>query len=733
MTRFDGAQSRLSPSSSGKKQRAVAAGTSGAAVRPCALQTGELLVFSALLGVVALVFLPSLHSQFTLPKLAVLYPVLGLAALCWFARFRRGDTIAIRASIAVPILALLAWWTVTLPFAVDIPTAVWGAAGRGNGFALHVAVLLLFAGTAAMRIGVGGVRRLLAVMLGILTIVGAYAIAQAAGFDVFTWPNVRPGSTVGHPVPLAAMLALGLPVGLAMASSSRTPGSLTMLGGATTLILFALGTTLSRGPWIGAACGSAVTVALLLRVTGGRRLRTAAIAAVGLVAVVATVWLARVPGTRVTQRIALIARATTDPSFMNRFEYFSAALTMIRERPVIGSGFETFGLRFPPLRPVESETVDEDTIPTMVHNGYLDRTVWNGIPGLMLYLALMAAISWALLRIIRNSPGNDVERRALACGVFGGLIAFWIQDLSGWHEVSSSVFFWFAAGVGVCLSVDDDGVPGRPGIWQSQHSHATTLIVTPLVILLAVCSWTVWRETYADARLAQAQRAGVGDGWRQARALVEDTRPVIGRNVAYLDRIGVIYLNRLRTTADRDAYRSAREVLTDAGAITRFDPYVLVHIVDAETLALLSGITRIVSNDAVDASLRAAELDPNNATVHETVARFHLASGHLAAALTEVHAARGLRPRRAGLSLLEGDIVRASGDKRAALDLYRAEVERHHDTDSIWLTAQQKVTAALIEAGDYHSALREAQYLASKAPADPVGKRLLEAARAYSR
>ena len=47
--------------------------------------------------------------------------------------------------------------------------------------------------------------------------------------------------------------------------------------------------------------------------------------------------------------------------------------------------------------------------------------------------------------------------------------------------------------------------------------------------------------------------------------------------------------------------------------------------------------------------------------------------------------------------------------------------------------AQQKVTATLIEAGDYPTALREAQYLASKAPADPVGRRLLETARAHSR
>jgi O-antigen ligase len=733
VTWFDEARSGVSQSSSGKKQRSVASDSSGAALRPSALQTGELLVFSVLLGAVALVFVPSLNSQFTLPKLAVFYPLLAIAAVSWYWRFRRGGTTALPAPLTILVVALVAYWIVTLPFAVDLRTALWGADGRGNGFLLHVALLILFTGLATLRIGEGGVRRLVAAVMTILVVLSAYAIAQAAGVDLFTWPNVRPGSTVGHPVPLAAMLALGLPIGLALIFVAATRRQLAAAACATLVIGVALATTLSRGPWIGAICGSIATLALLFRLKGGRHLKALAVAAAAIIALGVVVSVARVPGTRVTQRIALIARATTDPSFMNRFEYFSAALAMVRERPLIGSGFESFGLLFPPLRPIENPTVDDDTIPTMVHNGYLERAVWTGIPGLLLYVTLMAAVAASLLNVIRERAGTgDSEQRALACGMLGGLTAFWIQDLSGWQEISSSVFFWALAGlaVGLCrqISACRSGEPPRAEVVR--NGGVVALLAIACAMALVVCTWHVWGEVAADARLAQAHRAGVAAGWREAKTLLEETRSLVNGDPWYLDRIAVVYLDRLRFAPDPDAYRSAREVLREAGAHSRFDPYILIHFVDAEALARLLGLTKTTSNEAVDAAVRAVELDPNNPTVHQTLARFHLATGHPTAALTEVHTARALRPNRAGLSLLEGDILRAVGDKRAALDAYRNETALHATANSTWITAQQKVTAAVIEAGDYPAAIREAEALVARTPADPTSHRLLDAARA---
>lgn len=675
------------------------------------------------MGSVAFAFSPALESQFTLPKLAAFYPCLAVLALFWTLRFHRGGTATLPPRIAMPAAALFLWWALTTPIAIDFRTALWGSAGRGNGIVLNAALLALFAGLATARLATAGVRKLLGVMLVIAALLSGYAIVQAAGLDVFKWPNARPGSTVGHPVPLAAILALMLPVAISMTFIARTRGAMALRGAAAGAIVFALGTTLSRGPWIGAGLGLAVTIVLLLRDRAGRPMRAAAIAAAALVAVAATAWLARVPGTRATQRIALIARAASDPSFMNRFEYFSAASTMIRSRPLLGAGFESFGLQFPPLRPVEAATVDEDTIPTMVHNAYLDMAVWTGIPGLALYMALMVAVASMLVEAIRNADPVAGDRRALACGVLGGLVAFWTQNLSGWHEVSSSVFFWVAAGLGVSLATGTDEATAA--------SRASRSLLAPAcALLLFVCAAFVWRDAYADARIAAARRAAAVSGWRDAKASIDEARSIAAGNAAYLDRMAVVYLDRLRAARDPDAYRGACDLLREAAAANRFDPYIPIHRVDAETLALLSGLTRSVSADAVDAAVRAGELDPNNATVHETLARFYLASQHPSQALAEVRASQSLRPNRAGLRLLEGDILRASGDRTAALEAYRAEARLHQDGGPVWVTAQQKVTASAIEAGDYGAALREAEALIGKAPADPMNQRLLDAARA---
>ncbi len=316
--------------------------------------------------------------------------------------------------------------------------------------------------------------------------------------------------------------------------------------------------------------------------------------------------------------------------------------------------------------------------------------------------------------------------------MLGALTAFWIQDLSGWQEISSSVFFWTLAGLAVCLCGQRgaDRAEERPRAAAGPRGGAVPILAVACVVALAVCTWHVWREAAADARLAQAHRAGVAAGWREAKMLLEETRPLVNGDPWYLDRIAVVYLDRLRFAPDPDAYRAAREVLREAGAHSRFDPYILIHVVDAETLARLLGLTKTMSNEAVDAAVRAVELDPNNPTVHQTLARFQLASRRLTAALTEVHTARALRPNRPGLSLLEGDILRAAGDKRAALAAYRNEAAFHASANSTWITAQQKVTAAVIEAGDYQAAIREAEALVTRSPADPTSHRLLDAARA---
>jgi len=716
-------QSRLSP---GKKKSAAAAGTSGAADQP--LTRGETAAIGLLLASVAFAFSPSLESQFTLPKLAAFYGCLSIFIALWAARLSRGGGVHLPLPVAASAAILAIWWIVTLPFAVHLRTAVWGATGRGNGLVLHLSLIVFLVALGSMRIGFGGVRRITRIMLAVVVVLSVYALFQAAGLDFFTWPNVRPATTIGHPVPLAAILALGVPIGIAEVLAARSRGALLTAAVATSSIVFALGTTLSRGPWIGAAGGLALTSMLAWRGGGGGRARTMAIVGGAAVVIAATVWIGRVPGTRITQRVALLTRLATDPSFMNRFEYFSAALKMVRERPVFGAGFETFGLLFPPLRPIEAASVDDNTIPTMVHNGLLQTAQATGVPGVLLWVCLQAAVLLSLVPLIRRRSG-DPAARLLAIGLAGALVSFAIQDLSGWEEISSSVFFWAVAGCAVGLRASQGDV--RPSVIRGTSGVAVAAAVAAAA--LVATGWTAIRELQVDAVLHAAAASSARADWDRTVGRIATIRPWVANDASYLDRTAVVFLDRMRIAADADTYRSAVELLRRARERNHFDPYVLIHLLDAEALALLGRQVAAPSADVVDAAERLVAVDPNNASAREAVARFRLASGSPPRALQEVRTAISLRPQRRGLRLLEGDIRRALGDRPGALASYRAEAAMHDEADAVWLAAQQKLTAALIEAGDFESARREAQYLAAKAPFDPVGKRLLEAARAYSR
>ncbi len=98
-----------------------------------------------------------------------------------------------------------------------------------------------------------------------------------------------------------------------------------------------------------------------------------------------------------------------------RIDYWQAALQVIREHPLTGSGPGTFGVRYRALKRPEAEMT------RLTHNDYLQQGSDSGIPGLALYGMLLAG-SVALL--YRRSCQNP-----LAFAVWLGLFGLAVQGL----------------------------------------------------------------------------------------------------------------------------------------------------------------------------------------------------------------------------------------------------------------------------------------------------------------
>jgi tetratricopeptide (TPR) repeat protein len=443
-------------------------------------------------------------------------------------------------------------------------------------------------------------------------------------------------------------------------------------------------------------------------------------------AAVATVWIGRVPGTRVSQRVTQLTRLWTDPSFMNRFVFFTAASEMVRDHPVTGVGFESFALLYPRHRPIEGAAVPEDTVPSMVHNGYLQLAVTTGVPSLTLYLSLITSLVMRLMRTLRTRghprPGTDQER-VIAAAFVGSVAGYLVQDLSGWPEISLSACFWTIAGLGVSYSTA--GRSEEP--WKIPALGRLLLGGLALAASLAtgILAYDAFRLMRADRAFATASRLDVTRNWPNITTQLATALEIVGDDAHYLDEAGVLCLERLRASGERRAYDEGVALLERARSANAFDPYTLIHRIDLEAAALQVKIVQAPSASALAAVAAALDIDHNNSSVHESVARFELAAQRPSDALKAIEAARTLRPTRSGYRITEGDILRALGEKSRAIAAYRSELPLHPEPDEAWVAAGHKLVAALVESADYRSAVTEGLEFVTRLPRDATGQVLL--------
>jgi O-antigen ligase len=673
---------------------------------------------AVLLGV-GVVFVPGLDVQFTLPKLVLFFFGAAVLVAAWGWRLQRGLVCCVPRGVLIPAVALGVWWVATLPFAIDRTTALFGMHGRYNGLLTQGSMLLLFLGIASSGLSRDAVRRLIASLVITTIPLATYAAAQSAGWDVFVWPNIRPGSTIGHPVPLAAILSLVLPFACAECFAGTQRLTRWLAGGSALLLLIAIAGTLSRGPWLGLAAGLVVMAAVALRDEGIAGLMARRRLLISLAAATVVVAVATVPIGRVAQRLSMFTRLSNDPSFADRFVNYRASLDMVRDHPIAGIGLENYGLLYPRYRPVEPETMPADTVPTMVHNGYLQTAVTGGIPALLLYLALISAILWTVWRARSTAPAHA----AMSTAFIAAMTTYLVQDLSGWLELSLSLFFWTIAGAAVANATADRR---SPLTLATSHRRLALVATMTIAVLLTAVGYRASTEVHADRLIHEAGSLDVNSQWPQIDSRIEEALSVTA-DPHYVDAAGILLLRRFRTAPGRLLYDRAAALFDQARGANPFDPYIVINRMELETEALTSKIIAVVPDSDGDNAARAAvTLDVHNATVHRTVASFRLAQGRHAQALIATDEARRLRPHDPRNALVEGNVRRAMDDRTAAADAYRRAAEYFERGTEEWVDVERRLVVTLAEMGRSAEASEEARQLVQAAPNDALSKQLVE-------
>ena len=411
------------------------------------------------------------------------------------------------------------------------------------------------------------------------------------------------------------------------------------------LALFLISEFLSqgRGPWIG------LVVALAILVVGMTHSKTRwkAIAAL-LIGMAVLGGLTAKMNPVVAQRFASLTHVTQDESLSQRFVYYRAALRAVREHPVSGIGFENFRNSYPSYRAADDIWFFDNIIPTMVHNGYLETALNNGIPALLLYLALLATVIIMLGRKI--SYEADRGRRDFLLGCLAALSAYLIQDMSGWLNMALTPVFWVMLGLAANQAVQT--APSPSVSWTKPLVVAFSGLMVVLSLYLINNSYA---RLVADSRLFEAQSLDVRSEWRETESFVNQALLKLPEDSHTEMVASQIYANRFLASHEPETYARCHELLESSYRHNPFERMRLINLIALEGAAIELGQISTSSEFAQKALTILTESDRDNPVFHDFKAKFFATQGRFNDALAAIREARRLAPQEERYRLREAE------------------------------------------------------------------------------
>jgi O-antigen ligase/tetratricopeptide (TPR) repeat protein len=660
----------------------------------------------------ALSFTTSIQVHFTLPKLVALRVCTLFMLVLWIYRLMRGHLKGLPKPVLYTGLALGLWWLFSSFFALHKYTALHGVYGRYNALYNHETYLLIFFMIASMPMDIARIKGIIRLFIFALIPVSLYAVLQYHNMDFIPWPGGRSASTIGNPVILGGVLGLASPFILTFFLQSLRKDSrhwsTYVWGGLFLLFLYGAFTTLSRGPWWGMIFSTAI-VGIVNAINGSidrRKLFASFIVFAVFGLLLFSFNYSHVK--RVTESVKLYMTKKTDTPMATRLIYWGAAIKGIKDHPLTGVGFENFRIVYPSYRPVEDNIYFKDVIPTMVHNGYLQTALTNGVPALVLYLALVSLIMAALIRTYKK--GFQEETRFLCIAFIASIVSYLVDDIFGWLEIAISPFYWTVLALGVSLCTKDSRKVVLTG-WKKTVGYSLGFLCTAGLLFLF---YDAANRVYADRLFWKSQPMNVVGEWPQIESNIAEGLASVPGDFFYEDMAALLYLKRFNVTGDLKSYRQGVEALEKAHFHNPFDVYVLLHRIDLEIVALRRGFIKNPAPSVEKAVGDLVLIDKNNPTVYEAVARLRLTEKKYKDALEAIKKAEALKPEEARYLLFESEIYRALNDNENASAAYRkaiSRLEREKPFPQEWATAKLGMVYTLMQKNDLNGALAEVNSL----------------------
>ncbi|MBI2612899.1 O-antigen ligase family protein [Candidatus Kaiserbacteria bacterium] len=403
-----------------------------------------------------LIFVDGLLYPYLTPK-TILFRAAFLLALAAFAVLALSGKQFYFSRLRSPIswipAALLVWAYVSSLFGVDFYHSFWSIFDRGDGL-LTLTALAGFFYLTLVSADDAFVKRLFAVIVWTASLSALFGVLQwlqwASGIDIPLLPGEaeRVSSTFGNPTFFSSYMALSLFVTLMLARDLSGRWQKWVYAGALLQFLGILAAA-TRGTLL--AMVAAGFVALLYfawrpalrsfsEAGGNEKYRTYARAGFAGVLIAAALFvtfraqLASVPFAPVQRLAAISLSDTTVESRLFIWQNVVGRALQDPKELMVGVGSEhiavVFNEFYDPTKIVE-EWFDR------THNAFLDYLVQYGIPGLVLYLALIGAFMYSARRLLVSADTNERYR-----GLLFSLIAI-VYAVQNFFVFDTALTLWF--------------------------------------------------------------------------------------------------------------------------------------------------------------------------------------------------------------------------------------------------------------------------------------------------
>lgn len=155
------------------------------------------------------------------------------------------------------------------------------------------------------------------------------------------------------------------------------------------------------------------------------------------------------------EHVRSISNISSDASNLERINRWNSALRMWNERPLFGWGPGTYMFQYAPFQAAEDRTIISTNfgLNGNAHSEYLGPLAEQGVPGMLLVLALVAVTTVVVLTLYRRMPPG-ADRRVLLL-LFLGLVTYYLHAaLNNFLDLDkASVPFWAFTAIVVVMDL----------------------------------------------------------------------------------------------------------------------------------------------------------------------------------------------------------------------------------------------------------------------------------------